>query len=552
MEVDDLKLIKKYYGEKMMHLSRELFPTILEDKGVLFNLFENHFDHNRELYDDIVNNNLVSGFKEYIYGLLDIKLKQENSAKTPSELLSDAGYDFYECNCEDDIKRFKKYYAPGEELCTFKGDRLKTNYVFFAVKKNVDEIKRKDFLFPERQDLYGTSVISIQFCKGNTNYLSIKNRYNHRVNNPDATFSNNLDNIILGLTEAFEREYGLKISKMNRFSFEIPSYVCDRNGKYHKYHTEVNNKFYCKNNLIIDNYEVVSKYKEKERYLFMDSFIIDLKRRTVFVHDSYLNKDSFLYGLTGIKKIQVINEENDKKAICFVPNNGYNIYVELDKNNHIISYINNNIEFVGSCFLMYNTSLERLQMNNVTRVGYNFLYFNKAIKDLEMNKLSIIDNFFLRNNDTLEVLYLPNAEKISHDFLCYNEVLKEVRLPKLEFAGTGFLKYNLGLEELDLPNLKYLGSEALEYNKRINNVNLPKLEILQEKFLYNNLDLDNLILESVKKIDGPILKKNNKIKEVYLPCLEEYVKASSYGSNLYIDILINDNLEKNKSLVKSK
>ena len=110
MEVDDLKLIKKYYGEKMMHLSRELFPTILEDKGVLFNLFENHFDYNRELYDDIVNNNLVSGFKEYIYGLLDIKLKQENSAKTPSELLSDAGYDFYECKSEEEIQRRRTMY----------------------------------------------------------------------------------------------------------------------------------------------------------------------------------------------------------------------------------------------------------------------------------------------------------------------------------------------------------------------------------------------------------------------------------------------------------
>ena len=34
----DLKLIKKHYGEKMMHLCRELFPTILERNGLLFKL----------------------------------------------------------------------------------------------------------------------------------------------------------------------------------------------------------------------------------------------------------------------------------------------------------------------------------------------------------------------------------------------------------------------------------------------------------------------------------------------------------------------------------
>ena len=27
---EDLKIIKKHYGEKMMHLCRELFPTLLQ------------------------------------------------------------------------------------------------------------------------------------------------------------------------------------------------------------------------------------------------------------------------------------------------------------------------------------------------------------------------------------------------------------------------------------------------------------------------------------------------------------------------------------------
>lgn len=87
---------------------------------------------------------------------------------------------------------------------------------FFAVKKNADEIKRENFTNPQRQDEYGTSVISIQFSKGTINDLSIKNRYNHSVNNPDATFSNNLENIKPGLTNSFEQHYGLNICQQSK------------------------------------------------------------------------------------------------------------------------------------------------------------------------------------------------------------------------------------------------------------------------------------------------------------------------------------------------
>ena len=69
------------------------------------------------------------------------------------------------------IQSFKKYYAPQEELCTFLGGRLNSCDVFFAVKKDVNDIKRSDFIKPEREDKYGTSVISIQFRKGYINTL---------------------------------------------------------------------------------------------------------------------------------------------------------------------------------------------------------------------------------------------------------------------------------------------------------------------------------------------------------------------------------------------
>ena len=275
----DLKIIKKKYGEKMMHYCREEFSTILEKEGLLSSLLLSHFNESHILYDDIVNDGILNDFKNYIYSLIDV----ENNVKlivekTPYELLSEAGYYLYECKTEEDIQSFKKYYSKGEELCTFKGNRLESNYVFFAVKKDVDKIKREDFLKPRRQDLYGTSVISIQFTRSKPCTLSIKNRYNHTVNNPDATFSNNLDNIIPGLTESFKKYYGFSLKNSN-VDFEIENYVQANDGKYYKYNYEIDNVYYCPDNIIIYNFEV-EKY-DKERYIVFDYFFLDLKSKEI-------------------------------------------------------------------------------------------------------------------------------------------------------------------------------------------------------------------------------------------------------------------------------
>ena len=103
------------------------------------------------------------------------------------------------------------YYRSDEAICTLKDDnRHLSQYMINAVKRNVDEIKRENFLNPRRDDEYGTSVISIQVPKGGGN-ISIKNRYNHTLDrvsgeNPDNTFNSNPDNISEGMLSAMERE----------------------------------------------------------------------------------------------------------------------------------------------------------------------------------------------------------------------------------------------------------------------------------------------------------------------------------------------------------
>lgn len=201
----ELRKIKKAYGEKFMKMCRSRFPEILDEEDRLYEMLQSTFPStSTTLYEDIQESRLENEFVDYIYDQFANESNEiVTTEKTPYELLEEAGYELVECDSEEEIQSFKKYYAKKEELCTFRGNRLEDCVVFWAVKKNVDDIKREDFKKPERDDDYGTSVISIQFNRHGTTRASIKNRYNHAVDNPDATFGNDLEKIAPGLTYSF-------------------------------------------------------------------------------------------------------------------------------------------------------------------------------------------------------------------------------------------------------------------------------------------------------------------------------------------------------------
>ena len=436
--IDDLKVIRKKYGEKMYHFCRESFPTLLEEPGKLSKLLSDNFHESHSLFDDIVANGKESEFKNYIYSLIDVENNNELvMVKTPEELMSEAGYVLVECYNEGDIQAFRKYYARREELCTFKGGRLNRCRVFFAVKKNVLDIKREDFKKPKREDEYGTSVISIQFTKDGTYTLSIKNRYNHTVNNPDATFSNNLDNIIPGLTESFERYKGI-IQRYKSQNFEIKGYVRANDGKYYKYNYEINNVYYCPDNIIIDNFNV--KRYDKSRYLIIDYFIIDLSNKSISLYDKKLS-DSFCDVIKDINKIEIDNIDSGKK-ITILGDNNKSLEIITDKAGKIISLKMNKIYDIGDKFLSYNTSLQKFTAENLTEVGSDFLYYNTSLQKFTAESLTEVGSYFLWCNNTLQELYLPNLKIVGHDFLRRNKTLQKFTAENLIKVGDWFLNNN--------------------------------------------------------------------------------------------------------------
>ena len=515
---DDLKIIKKNYGENFAHLCRELFPSLLEKEGLLPKILLSNIYPTRSLYDDIINNYYQEDFKNYIYSFIDVEIKDVEIRKTVKDLLSEAGYNFYECHSEEDIQAFKKYYAKGEELCTFNGNRLNRCHVFWAIKKDVDNIKREDYSHPTRQDKYGTSVISIQFTKGKTNTLSIKNRYNHRVNNPDATFSNNLENIIPGLTKAFEKEYQLNINQIEKDDFELTNYVLGNDKKLYRYNYEIDNIYYCENNVIVANGEVIEL--DKSRYLLIDYFIIDLKEKRITTFNNEI-RDDFINHFNKIDKIEIINDkETETKNIIIKDNNKKDIFIKIDKYGCIVELKDENVKKIGNNFLIRNKTLKKIELPLVEEIGDSFLCLNNNLDDIHFPNLKKVGDEFLRKNMIIKKIYLPNLEEIKANFIAENQIINEAYLPKLKKVGYAFLNYNKGIEQINLPNLEEVKDEFLYFNNEIKNVYLPKLRKAGKNFLGSNFELEELNLPNLEEVDDYFVVFNQKIKKMYLPKLK--------------------------------
>ena len=444
--MDDYKLIKNLYGEEMLHLCKKLFPTILDIHGLLPSILKTKFYPSKTLIKDIISENKIEDFRDYIYSQVDLKRKKIIGNKHPKKLLREAGYTLYECKTEEDIQKFKKYYHKGEELCTFNGGRLEYNYVFFIVRDDALHLDRNLFPNPERDDNYGTSVISIQFFKGKINTVSLKNRYNDTVEDADATYSNNLDLIVSGLTDSFEKYYHLKTETDEKISFCLDKYI-EVDNTFYKYNYKINDTYYCPNNIIIKDGKVIC-YEEKERYIVFDYFILDNKEKTIKIIDDKIT-DSFINDFNNIEKIN-INKINNYRIINIVFENNQEAKIVLNENNEMIEYKNNNILSIDNKFLYYNKTLLNLDLENVIEIENDFLALNNSLENINIPNIKNIGNWCLCNNDTLTILNAPNMEEVGIGFFLRNNSVKVLQAPSLRNTGMLFFNKNTSFEYIDI------------------------------------------------------------------------------------------------------
>ncbi len=537
MDNSDLKYIKKHYGENFMHLCRTMFPTILEEEGLLSEIISSTFVPTRSLCDDLKDKEEdFLTFKRVVlnrYGALTKKVNKnfKSTGVSPEELLSEAGYILYpECQTEADIQKFRKYWETDEELCTFyMGERLNTCRVWFALKKNIDEIKREDFTDPKRQDEYGTSAISIQFTRMN-GQLSIKNRYNHIVKNPDATFGNNLDNIVLGLTDAFVNKYNINIDDNFKDTDALTNYVYFE-GKYYRYNLEIDGTYFCENNIVINSHKL-KKY-DKEKFILVENYLIDLQNNEI----KNLNKEndfdypmwfedyrtnSFGQLVNQIGNIdKILLEKNDAKQkvirIKLLDTNCEDVLITVNDKNQMIGYENNNVITVDNYFLNQNRHLQSIKMKKVERVGDSFLSKHNNVTEVDLPNLKLVGDDFLNNAENLTEISLPNVKFVGGYFLAFAKNLAKIDMPQLEKVGSMFLLNNSELTEISFPNLKTINEMFIDENKKIKVVNLPKVTRIGWGFLYKNQEATTINMPQVESVGDLFLQDNIMLKELNLP-----------------------------------
>ena len=540
MENKDLKYLKKFYGENFSHLCRELFPTLLEKEGLLSGIISKKFAPTRSLYDAIKG--FPDNFKSYIYSFVnvekfDLPLLVD---KTPEQLLDEAGYILYpECKTEKEIQSFKKYYAPDEELCTFRGNRLNYCRVWFAVKKNVDEIKRENFPKPTRQDEYGTSVISIQFTKADESTLSIKNRYNHRVNQPDATFGNNLDNIIDGLTNSFLETYNIKLLDAKN-NLELKNFVQGDDGKFYRYTFEEDNIYFCENNIIIDNGNV--KHFDKSKYLVIENYIFDLEKKKVV--NNYLTDkkdedekqtDGFIKSIGEIEKLEILNDKDGNRTIFIKNKTNHKIEIKINDKNEIIGYRNPFATELKDNFLNLNRALRELYIPNVKTIRNECLYYNEGLKELDLPNAISVGDLFCQYNKIIEKLNCPKLQEVGNCFLAYNNTLTEAYFPKLKHADGSFFYANQVMKKLDCPNLVKAESCFCEGNEEMTEFNAPKLKKAGFSFFYNNNKFTSLSFPKLESTAENFLHSCKTLKSLSVPKLKNL-----HNSNLYNNIALTE------------
>ncbi len=476
MANNDLKQIRKKYGERMMHLCRTLFPTILLTPGLLPSILEKTIAPTSSIAEDIEENGLENEFISFINSFVERKRVLEDNTLTPFEIMRLEGYTLFECHTEAEIQSYRKYYRENELICTIKKkNRLKRNRVFFAVKDNADEIKRSSI--PSREDEYGRSVISIQFSRGSFNDVIIVCRYNHTVNDPDCTFGNDLERIHPGLTKSFERYYGLNIQKPVgnvEFLDRLLFYVKANNGKYYRYNCDYDEVYYCDNNIIIDHGIVIDKYaKNKERYILMDYYILDLQEKKISIYDRFIG-DSFVDSINDlgpIEKIDVIND-GEYRIVKIICKNNNKCQIRLDKSNKIVGYINNDIEEIKDNFMPFSLALTSIELQKVKKINNGFLSYCHNIKEIKIPNIVEIGDGFMKSAFEIVKLNLPKLKRIGNDFMVGNVALREFIAPNLEEVGSRFLISNNSLAVVSFPKLRITSEGFLKRNKLIDKNNL--------------------------------------------------------------------------------
>lgn len=265
---------------------------------------------------------------------------------------AESGYTTVIFDDEQAIADCKKYYSAGEVICTYNNleKRMQEYHMLVAIKEDIDKIKRPTN--PQSDDEYGTSIINIQIAR-NGSHMSIKNRYNHTVNQCDSTFDNDLNHVTMGLQSMVLGYYGFAgITKVNNKKYNN---VVNIGGIYLKYHTERNN-------------------------IYFGAFVLDGINGARFTDSSryYITKGV----KNGYKNMPMVIDFKNKVSIDLIGNNGKIPLVSRAMQEGIL-HSGNKEQVENICAVFTDAKKEMLQVNKKALKCFAEIYgcdFNKPYK----------------------------------------------------------------------------------------------------------------------------------------------------------------------------
>lgn len=407
----------------------------------------------------------------------------------PFEMLSRAGYDAFYADTLEKQNSIASYFKKGELLCTFNSaSRYKLNYIINAVKKDVDSILRDDFNGrEERQDEYGTSVISIQILKKG-GFISIKNRYNHTVAGCDNTFNSNPDNIIEGLSESLKKYFNVDFT-VSKASVPAREYTLVGQNIF-KYHTERNNVYYG-DQAWIANGEIHEVDKSAGDALF-GLFMFRNKTKTLEIIDS---------------------NQSDNFAHDFNRDYGGRKNISVQKGNLVLD----GETLIGA----ENSQIVTLDLPELTQMTRFSLFVASALKEIQIPNVKSMGENCLRYTPSLTKLDAPNLEIMGEKSFAGSRNLKSFRAWKLQAMAEGCLQDASSLENVDTPHLKILGDYCFENVQALTGFHAPKLKKMGSRCFRNAPALCSFSAPELAVIGSFCFVESSNLSHFHAPTLEK-------------------------------
>lgn len=550
------------------NMNKSVYDIIKRQNGEVFAQGIRNFDNG---IFDVVNLPEIVKFAgrnpfpllPFLESLKQVKIPEIETDKNPFELLKEAGYDAFYADTLEKQNQIEPYYTENEALCTFMDKSRYIRYhIIHAIKKGASQLKRSDFKGKEkREDEYGVSVLSIQILKEG-GFISIKNRYNHGVENSDNTYNSNPDNIIKGLSLALKRYFNVDFSSQEK---DLPTGYQYIDGKIYKIHTQrdhiyFGDRFYIQNGVV--------NFSDKDFEIIVDDFIINLKEKKIQyplsckksnpATSSYSNLHLLVEDELKDKVVRV-SKSGDEKALYV---NG-NLILKAKNNQLTHLYLPTTKRKAISLFNFHPT-IEVFESVFISEIQGTSFYHCPCLKEVKMPLVKEVCGMFMVNNKALVEVDFPSLEKMGkNSFLqlpsmsklvffslkevgpyCLRELngLTKLSAPQLERVGLNSLQKLLSLATLELGSLKICDNGVISSCPQLKEIKLqklqsladycvcdvPKLEVLTvpllEKvgdFSLNNLGLKSLFLPSLKEVGHECLYRNKKLRKACFENLEK-------------------------------